>query len=319
MGILLRNLRKIFKGCMLKYVALHTVKGLNGGQNTRIDIPSHITGFFVPKYAESPIETGSVGAGLVLEPGIGFEVRSAGRKALVMNASELRSDVLLELLPEGVRVEVGSELPLGAGYALSASLALACAMAAELQKDEPDLLSAFRRAHVAEVRAMTGLGDVLALYAGRGLVVRLRPGAPGTGEVEAIEVPKGLALVTAVLGRMSTAEMLTAYADRIRLYGTEAFNRFMRDPTLESFLENAREFAKNVGFLTQDVEDRLRPLRDLVLGYSVKKRVLFAVVREEDVHEVSSHLRGAFGEVHVHRVCDGRWLRSLGAIRAIAR
>jgi hypothetical protein len=57
----------------------------------------------------------------------------------------------------------------------------------------------------------------------------------------------------------------------------------------------------------------------MLLGYSVKKRVLFAVVREEELHAVSSHLRAEFGEVHVHRVCDGRWLRYLEAIRAIAR
>jgi pantoate kinase len=202
---------------------------------------------------------------------------------------------------------------------MSASLALACSIAAELRKAEPDLLSAFRRAHVAEVKAMTGLGDILALHAGRGLVVRLKPGAPGIGEVEAIETPQGISVVTAVLGSMSTTEMLTRDADRIREYGTEAFRRFLRDPTLESFLENAKEFAKGVGFLTQDVEDRMRPVREMLLGYSVKKRVLFAVVREEELHEVHPHLRKVFGEVHVHRVCDGNWSRYLEAIHAIAR
>ncbi len=273
----------------------------------------------MPKLTKDPLETGSIGAGLVLEPGIVFKVNREGLRGLSLNGSELRSEVLNELLPEMARVEVESELPLGAGYAMSASLALACSVAAELENEEPDLLSAFRRAHVAEVRAMTGLGDVLALYAGRGLAVRLKQGAPGIGEVEAIEVPHGIAVVTAVLGSMSTAEMLRRYADRIRQHGTEAFNRFLRNPTLESFLENAREFAKGVGFLTQDVEDRVRPVRDMLLGYSVKKRVFFAVVREEELPDVSSHLRTEFGEVHVHRVCDGRWLRYLKAIHAIAR
>jgi pantoate kinase len=292
---------------------------LNARHDKPIRIPSHITGFFVPRWAGDPLETGSLGAGLVLEPGIEFEVNRANRRALSLNGNELRSEILHELLPETARVEVRSELPLGAGYAMSASLALACSIAAELQKAEPDLLSAFRRAHVAEIRAMTGLGDVLALHAGRGLTVRLKPGAPGIGEVEAIEAPQGIAVVTAVLGSMSTTEMLTRYADRIRQHGTEAFRRFIRDPTLDSFLENAREFAKGVGFLTQDVEDRMRPVREMLLGYSVKKRVLFAVVRDEELYAVSSHLRTVFGEVHVHRVCDGKWLRYLGAIHAIAR
>jgi pantoate kinase len=292
---------------------------LDARHDKPIRIPSHITGFFVPRWAGDPLETGSLGAGLVLEPGIEFEVNRANRRALSLNGNELRSEILHELLPETARVEVRSELPLGAGYAMSASLALACSIAAELQKAEPDLLSAFRRAHVAEIRAMTGLGDVLALHAGRGLTVRLKPGAPGIGEVEAIEAPQGIAVVTAVLGSMSTTEMLTRYADRIRQHGTEAFRRFIRDPTLDSFLENAREFAKGVGFLTQDVEDRMKPVREMLLGYSVKKRVLFAVVRDEELYAVSSHLRTVFGEVHVHRVCDGKWLRYLGAIHAIAR
>jgi pantoate kinase len=284
-----------------------------------IRIPSHITGFFVPRWSKDPLEAGSIGAGLVLEPGIEFEVKWANRRALSLNGNELRSEVLHELLPEMTRVEVRSELPIGAGYAMSASLALACSIAAELRKAEPDLLSAFRRAHVAEVKAMTGLGDILALHAGRGLAVRLKPGAPGIGEVEAIETPQGVAVVTAVLGGMSTTEMLTRYADRIRQYGTEAFRRFLRDPTLEGFLENAKEFAKGVGFLTQDVEDRMRPVREMLLGYSVKKRVLFAVVREEELHAVHSHFRKVFGEVHVHRVSEGKWSRYLEAIHAIAR
>jgi hypothetical protein len=57
----------------------------------------------------------------------------------------------------------------------------------------------------------------------------------------------------------------------------------------------------------------------MLLGYSVKKRVLFAVVREEELHAVHSHLRTVFGEVHVQKVCDGKWLRYLEAIRVIAR
>ncbi len=292
---------------------------MRGGQDRRIRIPSHVTGFFVPRWAEGELETGSLGAGLVLEPGIEFEVDRAVRRSIELNGHEIRSEVLHGLLPERAQLKVESELPLGAGYAMSASLALACSIAAELQKAEPDLLTAFRRAHVAEVRAMTGLGDVLALYAGRGLAVRLKPGAPGIGEVEAVEIPQDVAVVTAVLGNMSTTEMLMKYADRIREHGTEAFRRFLRDPTLESFLENAREFAKGVGFLTQDVEDRVRPVREMLLGYSVKKRVLFAVVEEEELNAVVSHLRTEFNRVHVHRVSDGKWLRYLEAIHAIAR
>jgi hypothetical protein len=63
----------------------------------------------------------------------------------------------------------------------------------------------------------------------------------------------------------------------------------------------------------------MRPVREMLLGYSVKKRVLFAVVMEEELHAVHSHLRTVFGEVHVHRVCDGKWSRYLEAIHAIAR
>lgn len=285
----------------------------------RIPIPSHVTGFFVPRWASDPLETGSVGAGLVLEPGVSFGFRRSVETSLVLNGSEFRSDALLELLPRGLEVRVGSELPVGAGYAMSASLALACSLSAELSQDRLDLLEAFRRAHVAEVRAMTGLGDVLALHGGRGLVVRLRPGAPGIGEVQVIDVPEDLVVVSAVLGSMSTTEMLTRYADRIRLHGSEALRRFLSDPTLERYLECSHSFARGVGFLTPELEERVRPLRDLIVGYSVKKRVLFAVAPERHLAEVASHLSREFGHVHVQRVGDGRWLRYLEAIRAIAR
>lgn len=288
-------------------------------RHEELAIPSHVTGFFVPRWASDPLETGSVGAGLVLEPGISFGYRRSGRSSVRLNGQDFRSEALLGLLPQEIEVRVRSELPVGAGYAMSASLALACSISAELAAGGLDLLGAFRRAHVAEVRAMTGLGDVLALHGGRGLVVRLKPGAPGIGEVQVIDVPEDVVVVSAVLGSMSTTEMLTRYADRIRHHGSEAFRRFLSDPSLERFLECSRDFARGVGFLTPDLEERVLPIRDLLLGYSVKKRVLFAVTPLKHLEEVASHLSSEFGQVRVQRVGDGTWLRYLEAILAIAR
>ncbi len=112
--------------------------------------------------------TATVSAG---EPsGVWFNGRAVGFPAV---------ERLVEGLAEGsVRVELGSPLPLGCGFGLSGASALATAYALDallgLGRSRRELAMS---AHVAEVRSLSGLGDVCGQYHG-GWLVKLRAGDP---------------------------------------------------------------------------------------------------------------------------------------------
>ncbi|MEN3048355.1 MAG: pantothenate kinase [Candidatus Caldarchaeales archaeon] len=283
----------------------------------RTRVPAHVTGFFVPMWNPDPLKAGSIGAGIVLEPGVMCDVRE-GSGRLLVNGEPFGGDNFKRLLDPTRDYHVETPLRLGAGYGLSASIALACALTDAAEKSY-DLLEAFRRAHVTEVENVTGLGDVLALHAGAGLVLRTRPGAPGIGESEVVENRGDVIVLTSMLGEMSTREMLARFADRIREHGRAAYRRFLSDPTLERFLECSREFSRGVGFLTDRVEAAMRPVEELVLGYSVKKMVLFAVAEVRHAEEVGEHMRRAFGNLVELRLGDGAWLAYPRVIRVTSR
>lgn len=308
---MLRNLRKL----KLNYETDIVTNVQSIGDRTRV--PAHVTGFFVPLWSPDPLRAGSIGAGIVLEPGVTCEARR-GSGRLLVNGEPFRGDNFRRLLDVTRDYVVRTGLKLGAGYGLSASIALACALTDAAEKSS-DPQEAFKRAHVTEVENVTGLGDVLALHAGAGLVLRTRPGAPGIGESEVVENRDDVVVLTSMLGEMSTKEMLTRFADRIREHGWAAYRKFVSDPTLERFLECSREFSRGVGFLTDRVEAAMGPVEDLVLGYSVKKMVLFAVAEVRYAEEVGEHMRRAFGNLVVLRLGDGTWLAYPRAIRVTSR
>ncbi|MDW8041813.1 MAG: pantothenate kinase [Nitrososphaerota archaeon] len=283
----------------------------------RIRVPAHVTGFFVPMWSPDPLRTGSIGAGVVLEPGIVCEPRNgAGR--LLINGATFRGPDFEDVTDRRTDYLIETELRLGAGYGLSASIALACSLTNSIAAAS-DPSEAFRKAHVIEVQNVTGLGDVLALHAGAGLVLRTKPGAPGIGESEVVDNRDDVVVLTSMLGEMSTREMLSRFADRIRDHGMTAFRRFVSDPTLERFLECSKEFSRGVGFLSDEVEAALRPIEDLMLGYSVKKRVLFVVTEPRHLEEVRAHLQRAFGNAVPLKLGDGRWLTYPRAIHVTSR
>jgi pantoate kinase len=126
----------------------------NPGKEMQLLIPHHVTGFWLPHYTENPLSTGSLGAGLLLDYAI---VRFTGSGVYYNGVS----------VEDGLGIKIHSPYPLGFGYAGSAVLNIA-----KHVRLHGLSLKAFQEAHVAEVTAGTGLGDVLAIYTGGCLVVR---------------------------------------------------------------------------------------------------------------------------------------------------
>ena len=155
--------------------------------------PGHISGYFRRIDGATPAETGSCGAGLVIDRGVTAAVRPADRTTVVITDHLPSGDPLIrygsglveELLTDlGVTaaVETTAAFPIGAGYGMSAAAILATLTAANAVFDLGLTERAIaERAHAAEVAHNTGLGDVAAA-AGGGLTVRTAPGIAGVAD-----------------------------------------------------------------------------------------------------------------------------------------
>ena len=151
-------------------------------------MPSHITGFFAAHRREEPRLSGSIGCGLCLSLGATTTIESAPEiqdTEILLNGALSEAPVsrfvVEKLAKEPVRVKTELSMPFGAGFGASGAGALGCAYALNSYFDLGLTANqAAAVAHEAEVTNRTGLGDVIAQNAG-GLVVRLQPGAPGTG------------------------------------------------------------------------------------------------------------------------------------------
>ena len=276
----------------------------------------------MPIRSGDPLSTGSLGAGILIQPGI-FGEGLGGGCGVVVNGECVEIKLARVIGGEGALgsgVDVRSSIPLGMGGAVSAfiSLALSCeAIEGRLGSclTREGLLEASRLAHRAEVLSLTGLGDVIAMVTGGGLVLRLRAGAPGFGEAVAIRDPElGVVLFTiaSIERGITTPDMLSTMWDRIVSVGLEVYREFQRDPGLVRFLEMSNRFSRAVGFLSGgfgDAIDRsLAPLvrRGSVLGYYAKKSLL-VIAHERGVEEEVSGSIGGFVKkvLGIYRSAEG--------------
>jgi pantoate kinase len=218
-------------------------------------VPSHITGFFAAHRHEEPRLAGSVGCGLCLSLSATTIVESAPdiqETEIFLNGVLSEAPVsryVVEKLAKGpVRVKTELQMPFGAGFGASGAGALGCAYALNSLFDlglTANWTAAV--AHEAEVMHRTGLGDVIAQNIG-GLVVRLQPGAPGTGQIDRIPVPS-LPISYVVRGPISTRQVLSdeKVMTAVNAAGESALKELLKKPTFTQFMRLSRRFTLNCG------------------------------------------------------------------------
>ncbi|WP_227375563.1 pantoate kinase [Haladaptatus halobius] len=229
----------------------------------RAFVPGHVTGFFSIHEADDSERAGSRGAGVTLSEGVTVTVEPSEETSIALNGeSSVESGRrVLDVLGVTARVTAETDLPLGAGFGVSGALALGTALAANERFDcgrsENELVTV---AHVAEVEAGTGLGDVVAQARG-GIPIRLEPGAPEYNRLDG--VPKRARIEYRSLGELSTAEVLSGSTERISQAGVEALVALVNEPTLETFMSESRRFAERTGLLTDEVSDVIEDVHDV--------------------------------------------------------
>jgi pantoate kinase len=162
-----------------------------------------------------------------------------------------RAERVLDALGVTARVECETPLPLGAGFGVSGAAALGTALAADaafdLGRSENALTTV---AHVAEVRAGTGLGDVVAQARG-GVPVRLEPGAPDAGRLDG--VPASGRVEYCTFGELSTASVIEGDVASLSAAGERALADLRERPTAARLVSASRTFAADADLLVDDV------------------------------------------------------------------
>lgn len=251
--------------------------------------------------SDSPLRSGSKGAGLCLKEGVttAIWVEHSERAALAMflNGAQYSSSTCTSVfksiageIPVRVLARQTSRLIPGYGYGLSGASALSLGLA--LNRALRLGLSAERvgqLAHIAEVENLTGLGDVIAQLAG-GYELRRVPGAPGVGEVQHLDLGDDHVILTSPVMAFPTSVMITGdLARKINIVGEEALTSFYCSPSIESLASESRRFWERVGLM--DLNGRIRGIlssfeRAGVVNPSVKKGVVFGLIPRDDLSKI---------------------------------
>lgn len=251
-------------------------------------VPGHVTGIFrIFDEYENPLRCGSTGAGFSVTIGTVTSVSVMEHSTLEITTdynneridAQVTKTVIRRLTDEyertlKVHVAHDSSLLSGAGFGASGAGALGTALAlGYLLDSEITLEKAAGYAHIAEITNRTGLGDVISQTVG-GVEVRIKPGAPGLGEVKPIAHEDSLRAILAGAPGLKTSEVLSnpISRDRINTTGDSLVSRIIKNPTIESFVQNSREFSDTIGLKTARVASALNDLESA--GFSNSSMVM---------------------------------------------
>ena len=223
----------------------------------------HISGYFKRVSGKDMATTGSIGAGIVISEGVVARVKQAdeisvhvykkdtsGRRTVIAHDSPPITFAMNRL---SVRATVSTEcnLPIGAGFGLSAASLLATLTALdflyELGLGEDRIAQI---AHETEIVHRTGLGDVAACREG-GFVVRTIAGitAPVYRDFDLHEH-----LFAVSFGPIHTPSVLGSQDQMDRV--ASAFPK-QQPKDLKEFFQLSRTFAEQSGLMTSQVKDVL--------------------------------------------------------------
>ena len=233
--------------------------------------PGHITCFFAPAGDPSDdiLRRGSIGAGIRTSLGTSAEVteRSGQGLHLVMDGQEadlpVTRNVAESMAPgRGFDIMIENELPCGEGFGMSASGAIAVALALS-QIIGSDTQDAFEKAHAAEIRGGGGLGDVSAIQCPAHQPVRVRQGIAPYGETVGTGVRFDI-LTLAVLGsNMNTGRVLgdSETYSAIQTAGRKAVAEYLDGPNQETLFSLSNRFSSETGLECEAVSSALKKLR----------------------------------------------------------
>jgi pantoate kinase len=222
--------------------------------------PGHISGYFRRIDGHDPAATGSIGAGIVIDSGVTATVRPAATCSIIIKKTgqdgvtrEAAREspplhAALDKIDAAVDVVTECQLPIGAGFGLSAAALLATLTAVNrLNETGLRVEEIAGIAHETEVIFRTGLGDVAACQGG-GRVVRTGAGIRGPIERH-FDLPEPVFALS--FGPIHTPAVLGSPAQMARV--AAAFPSVIPE-NAGDFFRLSREFADQSGLETPEVK-----------------------------------------------------------------
>jgi pantoate kinase len=278
--------------------------------------PGHITGFFeVPTSSYSHyLHKGSKGAGFSIDRGIAttvyvYESANTSYQILINGIQTQNAEVSrwvaeeylkLASRPYSVSIDHDIGIPIGFGLgssgaaALSLSYALNEALDAGLSRTQ-----AAQIAHHAEIACKTGLGTVIAEFAG-GFEMRTGAGAPGIGAVSKVGLPDYKAIVLC-LAPISTKTFLTNRMGEINGLGGKMLAKLSESRSVDDFLRMSRQFAEKLGLTEGRCSAPIQALaaRGIDASVALFGQTVFTLVPKERAKEARDALKGFGGTLLV--------------------
>ena len=270
--------------------------------------PAHITGFFKAELnKEDSKQLGSLGAGFSIQKGVktivsvrdktkhdisNFVIKVNGFESGDMRVSEL---VLSKFSTEGKFVDVTHEIdvPVGYGFGCSAAVALSLSIALNDALDcKLTKIQVAQIAHDIEIECRTGLGDVLASYHG-GFEVRVKPGAPGIGQVKKINSKEKRDVIIICFNPISTKKFLKEKISSINGLGGKMVKKLVESNDTEEFQDMSVKFAKYVNVVTPKMNQVINLLHKngIKCGVALFGETVFSLVTKNEKNKVKEILK----------------------------
>lgn len=241
--------------------------------------PAHVTGFFKANLGENQEvaeKFGSMGAGFSIKEGVTTKVIiSSGNnqhskfrisiKGFQSDKTDVSEFVLKEFLKlgnfEDVFFDIEHQISIPVGYGLGSSGAVALSLSYALDQVlelKLDKIEIGKIAHIAEINCKTGLGDVLASFHG-GFEIRVKPGAPGIGKVEKINVDN-ISIIMICFSPISTNKFIQEHLSKINGLGGKMVNKLLESKDYDNFQDMSLEFAKYINVMTPRMQKLIEEL-----------------------------------------------------------
>ncbi|MDQ3962186.1 MAG: GHMP kinase [Thermoproteota archaeon] len=282
--------------------------------------PGHITGFFEVPHDSSCFQflhRGSKGAGFSIDRGIittaylyesakaDYQISINGIKSHNAEVSKWVIEEYLKLAgkPYFINIHHDVEIPIGFGLGSSGAAALSLSYALnQVLNTGLNRTQAAQIAHHAEIACNTGLGTVIAEFAG-GFEMRTSAGAPGVGSVSKINLDKNYKVIVLCLAPILTRSFLTNRINEINGLGSIMLSKLSASRSFDDFLKMSHGFAEMLNLTEGKCRGPIAALKTRGIESSVALfgQTVFTVVSEERAAEAAGVLR-EFG--HTLIVCN---------------